>query len=104
MPWIPYCGIPIRRRPVSKHSKNVSKDLGDFTATTRVIPISLLAIGIGILSSFVARALLRLIGFFTNAFYYGRISPVLVWPAGNQPGLFPLVVAVVDRGIVGFVA
>jgi hypothetical protein len=34
-----------------------------------VIPISLLAIGF--ISTFVAWALLRLIAFFTNAFYYG---------------------------------
>jgi chloride channel protein, CIC family len=94
----------MKRRPVSKHSKNVSKDLGDFTATTRVIPISLLAIGIGILSSFVAWALLRLIGFFTNVFYYGRISTVLVSPAGNHLGWFSLFVPVAGGLIIGFMA
>jgi hypothetical protein len=36
-------------------------DLGDFTATPRVVPISALAIGIGALSAFVALVLLRLI-------------------------------------------
>jgi hypothetical protein len=40
--------------------------LGDFTTTSRVILISLMAIGIGILSAFVALILLRLIGLFTN--------------------------------------
>ena len=59
-----------------------SHELGDFTATTRVIPISLLAIGIGVVSTFVAWALLRLIGFFTNVFYYGRASTTLVVAAG----------------------
>ena len=47
---------------MSKHTQNDSEELGDFTATARVIPISLLAIGIGIVSTFVAWALLRLIG------------------------------------------
>jgi hypothetical protein len=43
--------------------------LGDFTTSPRVIPVSLLAIGIGVVSTFVAGALLRLIGFFTNIFF-----------------------------------
>jgi len=61
---------------VSRHKDN-SQKLGDFTVTPRVVPLSLMAIGIGILSTFVAWALLRLIAFFTNAFYYGRVSTVL---------------------------
>jgi len=46
--------------------------LGDFTTTWSVIPLSLVAIGIGVLSAFVALALLRLIGLFTNLFFYQR--------------------------------
>ncbi len=48
------------------------EELGDFSATLRVLPISALAIGIGALCAFVALALLRLIGLFTNLFYFGR--------------------------------
>ena len=55
--------------------------LGDFTTTSRVIPITLLAIGIGIFSAFVALALLRLIGIFTNLFFYQRWGTALVSPA-----------------------
>ena len=44
-------------------------ELGDFTTTPRVILIALLAVPIGILSAFVALALLRLIGLFTNLFF-----------------------------------
>jgi len=40
--------------------------LGDFTTTPRVIPISLLAMLIGALSSCVAWALRKLIALFTN--------------------------------------
>lgn len=61
---------------------------GDFTTTPRVIPIALLAIGIGFVSTFVAWLLLRLIAFFTNAFYYGRMSTVFRSPAGNHLGWF----------------
>ena len=53
-------GIEIRaasrgkeNRIVSNHKDN-SQSLGDFTATPRLVPLSLLAIGIGILSTFVA--------------------------------------------------
>jgi hypothetical protein len=52
-----------------KHSQNPAGELGDFTATPRMILISLLAVGIGLVSTIVAWALLRLIGFFTNVFY-----------------------------------
>jgi hypothetical protein len=41
-------------------------NLGDFSANNRVIFLSIIAIGIGVLSAFVALALLRLIGLFTG--------------------------------------
>ena len=84
--------------------KHTSPELGDFTATARVIPISLLAICIGFLSTFVAWALLRLIGFFTNVFYYGRASTVLVSPAENHLGWFAVLVPVAGGLIIGFMA
>ena len=56
-----------------KHSK-AFQELGDFTTTTRVIPISLLAIVIGIISTYIAYWLLKLIGLFTKLFYFGRFS------------------------------
>jgi H+/Cl- antiporter ClcA/CBS domain-containing protein len=84
--------------------KHTSPELGDFTATARVIPISLLAIGIGFLSTLVAWALLRLIGFFTNVFYYGRASTALVSPADNHLGWFAVLVPVAGGLIIGFMA
>ena len=86
------------------HRKLSLKELGDFTTTARVIPISLVAIGIGILSSFVAWLLLRLIGFFTNLFYYHRIAASFVSPAGNQLGIYAIAVPVVGSVIVGLMA
>jgi hypothetical protein len=44
--------------------------LGDFTTNARVILLSLIALGIGVLGAFVALALLRLIGLFTNLFFF----------------------------------
>src|SRR4051794_19639349 len=66
----------------------LSDDLGDFTTTPRVLAIGALAVGIGALSAFIALALLRLIGLFTNLFFFGRVSTTLVSPAGNHLGLF----------------
>jgi H+/Cl- antiporter ClcA/CBS domain-containing protein len=87
----------------SAHRGN-SAELGDFTTTTRVIPISALAIGIGIVSSFVAWMLLRLIAFFTNVFYYGRASTAMVSPASNHLGWFAVLIPVAGGLVIGIMA
>ena len=63
-----------------------SELLGDFTTTRRVVPLSLLAIVIGVVASYVALALLKLIGLFTNLFFFQRWSTEMVSPAGNHLG------------------
>jgi H+/Cl- antiporter ClcA/CBS domain-containing protein len=80
------------------------KKLGDFTTTTRVLPIAGMAMAIGLMSAFVALALLRLIGFFTNLFYYQRIASTLVSPAGNHLGWWALLVPVCGGLIIGLMA
>jgi chloride channel protein, CIC family len=82
----------------------VSDKLGDFTTTLRVIPISLIATGIGVLGAFVALGLLRLIGLFTNLFFFGRWATALVSPANNKLGLFVVLVPVAGALIVGLMA
>jgi chloride channel protein, CIC family len=89
---------------VNNHHKDNSQRLGDFTTTGRVIPISLLAIGIGVISTFVAWALLRLIAFFTNLFYFGRVSTAMVSPAGNHLGWFAVLIPVAGGLIIGLIA
>lgn len=79
-------------------------ELGDFTATTRLIPVSLLAIGIGVVSSYVALALLRLIGLFTNLFYFQRWSTTLVSPGDNHLGISAVAVPVFGALIIGVMA
>jgi H+/Cl- antiporter ClcA len=78
--------------------------LGDFTATARILPLCVLAIGIGALSSYVAVALLRLIGLFTNLFYFHRLSTELVRPADSALGLLSVAVPVVGALVIGFMA
>jgi chloride channel protein, CIC family len=85
-------------------SDDVPDELGDFTATQRVIPIAIIAIGIGILSAFVALLLLRLIGLFTNLFFFQRVSTELVSPAGNGLGIFALFVPIIGGLIIGLMA
>ncbi|HEY1340054.1 MAG TPA: chloride channel protein [Bryobacteraceae bacterium] len=81
-----------------------AEKLGDFTITPRVMSISVLAIFIGFVSAWVALALLRLIGIFTNLFFFRRWSTALVSPAQNQLGLWEIAVPVVGALIIGVMA
>src|ERR1700683_1926292 len=78
--------------------------LGEFTATPRVLLVSALAIVIGVLSSFVALGLLKLIGLFTNLFYYQRWSTALVSPANHHLGNWAVLVPVGGALIIGVMA
>ena len=80
------------------------KKLGDFTTTTRVLPIAGLAMVIGLIGAYVALALLRLIGFFTNLFYYQRLGTNLVSPAGTHLGWWAVLVPVAGGLIIGLMA
>jgi chloride channel protein, CIC family len=86
------------------NGKTCSEELADFTTTWRVLPISLLAMAIGVLCAYVALALLRLIGLFTNLFYFGRWSTLMVSPAGNHLGIFSVLVPVGGALIIGLMA
>jgi len=79
-------------------------ELGDFTITARVLPISGLAIGIGFASAFIAMALLKLIGLFTNLFFFQRWSSAMVSPMSNRLGLWEVLVPVAGAVIIGFMA
>jgi CIC family chloride channel protein len=80
------------------------EELGDFTTTSRTLPISALAMGIGTLGAFVALALLRLIGLFTNLFYFGRWSTAMVSPVGNHLGYYSILVPIAGALIIGVMA
>jgi CIC family chloride channel protein len=79
-------------------------DLGDFTATRRIVPISLLAVAIGAVSSVVAFALLRLIGLFTNLFFYQRWDTAFVSPASHHLGFFVVLIPVAGALVIGVMA
>jgi chloride channel protein, CIC family len=81
-----------------------AEELGDFTTTWRVLPISAIALVIGVLSAFVAVALLRLIGLCTNLFFYGRVRTDLVSPAGHHLGFLVIFIPVIGGLLVGLMA
>ena len=87
-----------------KHAHSRAQELGDFTTNWRVIPISLLAVAIGLISTVVAWLLLRLIGLFTNLFYYHRWNTALTSPAGNSLGVWAILVPIGGSLIIGLMA
>ncbi len=79
-------------------------ELGDFTVTARLIPISLLAIAIGVVGAYAAVALLKLIALFTNLFFFGQWSFAASSPANNRLGWFEIFIPVAGALLVGLMA
>ena len=91
-------------RTVSAHKVEPIHGLGDFTASPRMIVLSVMAVVIGLLSTCVAWTLLRLIALFTNLFYFGRVSTALVTPAGHHLGWAVILIPVAGGLIIGAMA
>ena len=77
---------------------------GDSTADRRLLTIAAIAVPIGALCALVAAALLRLIAFFTDLFYYGRLSTRSIAPAMHHLGSWSVGVPVLGGLIIGVVA
>ena len=77
---------------------------GDFTADPRVLILTAMAALIGVMSAFVALALVRLIGFFTNIFYYRRVSLALTAPGDHRLGLWAVAIPVAGGLVIGLMA
>jgi len=77
---------------------------GDFAVSPRMVPIAAIAVVIGAIAGGVAWVLLRLIGFFTNVFYYHRFATSLASPADNGLGAAALAVPIAGALIVGVMA
>src|SRR4051794_7303751 len=85
--------------PTKTHSS-----LRDFTAGWRVLLIPALAILLGSASALLALALLRVIGLFTNLFFFGRFRTALVSPADSSVGIFIVVIPILGAFVVGVAA
>src|SRR5690348_261609 len=90
-----------RKEPVTDFEAH---KLGDFTMTPRALWISTLALGIGLVSAFIALALLRLIGIFTNLFFFHRWGITLVSPASNRLGWWEVLVPMAGALVIGLMA
>ena len=86
------------------HSRDIAEDLADFTATPRLLMIAAFAIVIGVVSAYVALALLKLIGFFTNLFFFQRFSTALVTPEAHTLGPWVILVPVAGALVIGVMA
>jgi H+/Cl- antiporter ClcA len=78
--------------------------LGDFTTRPAILRLVPLAIAVGALGAGISLALLDMIGFFTNLFYYQRISVHLVSPNANTMGAIAVIIPVGGGLIVGLMA
>src|ERR1700723_3360488 len=73
-------------------------------AQFRMVLMSFLAAGIGLLAGLIAFVLYNLIGLFTNIFFYHRFSMVFVSARHNQLGLWVILIPVIGGIVVGFMA
>ncbi|OLC06576.1 MAG: hypothetical protein AUH42_05395 [Gemmatimonadetes bacterium 13_1_40CM_70_11] len=78
--------------------------LGDFTADRRIIALAIMAAVVGAMSAFVALALVRLIGLFTNLAYFHRVDTGFASPGANTLGLWAVGVPVLGGLVVGLLA
>jgi CIC family chloride channel protein len=89
---------------MGKGHRDIAEDLGDFTATPRILTISAFALLIGVVGAYVALALLKLIGFFTNLFFFQRVSTALVSIEHHTLGPWVIVVPVIGALLIGVMA
>ena len=73
-------------------------------AQFRMVLVSFLGAGIGLLAGLIAFALYRLIGLFTNIAFYGRFSASFISARHNHLGLWVIPIPVIGGIIVGFMA
>jgi H+/Cl- antiporter ClcA len=84
--------------------KAESSALRDFTVDSRVWLLCAIALLIGSGAALLAAALLKLIAFSTNLFYYHRLSAAPVSPAGSSLGHWMVLIPVIGGLLVGFMA
>jgi H+/Cl- antiporter ClcA len=73
-------------------------------AQFRMVLISFLAAGIGLLAGLIAFVLYKLIGLFTNIFFYHRFAADFISARHSQLGLWVILIPVIGGIIVGFMA
>ena len=69
-----------------------------------MVLMSFLAAGVGLLAGLIAFVLYKLIGLFTNLFFYHRFAADFISARHNQLGLWVIPIPVIGGIIVGFMA
>src|ERR1043166_5993113 len=87
-PAIEAAHVPTEQRPIDR----------------RVVVISIMAVAIGIVAGFCARALVHLTNFFPNLSFFGHPSIAPASPLGNQLGAWVIAVPVIGGIAVGLLA
>ncbi len=86
-------------------SKEIPTDLlADFRTDKRVLLLAVLAVPIGVIGAFVAKALLWLIALITNLAFFHRFSVAAVTPQESHLGAWLIGVPVVGALIIGLMA
>ncbi|AIE83778.1 chloride channel protein [Fimbriimonas ginsengisoli] len=94
----------MKNKPIESKHAVVEEELGDFTTDRSVIKISLIALGIGCMSALIAFVLLRLIAFFTNLCFFGRLSIAEATPQQSHLGPWIIVIPAIGGLVIGFMA
>ncbi|HEY1763032.1 MAG TPA: chloride channel protein [Acidimicrobiales bacterium] len=90
--------------PSARHPGSGERTLGDFTTPPSILALVPLAMVIGVIGAGISLALLDMIGFFTNLFYFQRLSVHLVSPYGNTLGPVAVLIPIGGGLIVGVMA
>ena len=95
----------IFRKPSPVTKGETKRDrLADFTRDTRILIVALIALPIGVMSAFIAYALVWLIGAITNLAFYQRLAADFISPAQHQLGYLVILVPILGGLIVGVMA
>ncbi len=81
-----------------------AETLGDFIPSPEILLLSLLAVPIGAIGALLAFLLLRLIGLFTNLFFFFRFDTALTSPADAPRTPWIVIVPIIGGLIVGLIA
>jgi H+/Cl- antiporter ClcA len=93
--------FPIPEIAATPESQSSRKGQFGVALEPEVVRISIFALGVGLVAGLVAQGLLELIHFFTNLFFYGKISFADTNPAGNHLGLWVILIPSIGALVVG---
>lgn len=93
--------LPASQPPVTSESDNQGKHQFGVALEPQVVKMCCIAVLVGLIGGLVAQALLELIYFFTNIFFYGNISFKVAYPANNHLGIWVVLIPPIGGLLVG---